>query len=67
MDCKSFDSDRDIGAHIANHLIKIGTSEGVSRIICVQKALIFLNVPDNPDQSECSVIPHYSVHMTKSS
>ncbi len=33
----------------------------------VQKALIFLNVPDNPDQSECSVIPHYSVLMPKSS
>ncbi len=33
----------------------------------VQKVLIFLNVPDNPNQSECSMIPHYSVLMQKSS
>ncbi len=33
----------------------------------VQKALIFLNVPDNPDQSECSMLPHHAVVVRKTS
>ncbi len=33
----------------------------------VQKALIFLNVPDNPDQSECSMLPHHPVVVRKTS
>ncbi len=38
-DCKSFDSDRDFGARIANHLIQIGTSERVSLIIWFRSEL----------------------------